>query len=356
MVHLEWFPVGSVVRFIDYYSGSVVREVVVGSRDDVLYVPPGRYRVEAVIANGTFTEYNVTVGSDGWGSLTIQLPSEDAVVTVQVEHAGNPAGVRFITFKVTGVQVNITWGVPPSVEVQYGSQVDPAPAVHAWYTIDGAPAPFNYTYTKPPVNAVGPWTVNATVDLGAWGSMTFDYVINITAKNGRYGVFTLEPRVVSGFTVQRGAYSDRVRFIVTDTVVRVYVDPGLGLRPAEVRVDGVPVVYVWNSAEGYVEFTVPSSVVEVYFVSSPVSVTATLPTEITGIPEPSSAGTGILAIALFLGVWIILSRNMALGQSLLVASAISMIVAAVLYPGNMHLIGVFMVFAVLGITLWKTGK
>jgi len=132
-VHLRFFPIGSVVQFIDS-NGNVVRTVVVGSNHEVVPLPPGGYTVKAFISYGTYTSGSAYPDTNGIVRIPITAPSYDAYLYVQANTSGLYAGVKHRVFKVSDIAYSVS--VPDFVNKSVPFNV----TVSAWMTLDTAPA------------------------------------------------------------------------------------------------------------------------------------------------------------------------------------------------------------------------
>ena len=90
-VHLDWFPVGSIVKFYNATDGSLVAvvRVVSPSRDVPVALPPGNYTVEATIPWTTGLYRGVAAGVTAYpvGNNTAYRLSNGAIL--YVEYVGN---------------------------------------------------------------------------------------------------------------------------------------------------------------------------------------------------------------------------------------------------------------------------
>jgi len=121
LVHLEWFPIGSRIRFLNASTGELVREIFVDSNDMAISIPEGNYTVEAIIADGYYQEQYATTDSSGYIHVDFTAPNYDAEIVVQMEYNGTYAGVKNTICYSTGY----TWSISytPSQYVRKGDSI-----------------------------------------------------------------------------------------------------------------------------------------------------------------------------------------------------------------------------------------
>ena len=199
-VHLRYFPVGSIVRFIDPSTGAVVREVFIAKNDEIVSLPAGNYTVEAIIADGYYQEYVVTTDANGYATITFTAPNQDAEITIQAQYNGTYTGVKNKTIYSSGIAFTTNISSLPNPIIMNKTYVVSGTA---WMTVDNSPAnieinfsltSFVFTPTVEQWNATLVFTIHAYKDLVSTaqtititrdiGDMLGSYTLVFTATGG----------------------------------------------------------------------------------------------------------------------------------------------------------------------------
>jgi len=269
LVHLEWFPVGTLVRFKDPATGSVVREVFVGSNSEAVDIPPGNYDVEAIIPGqvGNYTSTKITTDSNGYASAVFTAVNYDAVIVIQAEHNSTYVGAANATVYATGVSTSVEWPADTLYLHSIGTAVTVEPV--SWtavYTVDGSPAPASLALASTiPSGWAGPITLNATVTVPGWGSFTHTRTVNVSLS---LGVFTVNSTRGQNITGRWDPQARILTLTASNTTLTIAVPDTLG-RPSLVRLDGAAVdTWSWDDAANILTIPVPSTLVEVAWLAS----------------------------------------------------------------------------------------
>ncbi|OYT57460.1 MAG: hypothetical protein B6U76_01030, partial [Desulfurococcales archaeon ex4484_217_2] len=132
-VHLRFFPIGSIVKFINPSTGEVVREVYIASDDEVVSIPEGNYTVVAEISYGDYTEGTSSPDSNGEALFSFTAPDYDSYLIVQAKTEGYYVGLKNITLKVSDIA--FSYSVPDNVTKNISFNF----TVSAWMTVDTSP-------------------------------------------------------------------------------------------------------------------------------------------------------------------------------------------------------------------------
>jgi len=157
-VDLKWFPVGSVLQFIDPTTGDVVKEVVVTSINDSVDIPAGTYILRVYVG---IKDYRGQLVTDSSGQIHIYLvtPSNDSLIFIQVHSSGYYMGLQ--TLRIVSTNVSYTVDVPDMVKKN---------------------VPFNYT-VKALLSATGLPVVKITVN----GTLFDTYIKTLSFKYNESG-------------------------------------------------------------------------------------------------------------------------------------------------------------------------